>query len=305
MKLGRLLTEHQKQLETNSLANNFGDGYLYAQNLIFRNIRTAVLKQNFSFSSKHSPLYLALPLSQLEIFLSEKIIPYFDNVSVIQQIHQKLPENLAWDDISDNLKGNHVFHESCHAIARAVTTGTAKDLTLQAKNDPEKMILLRMFEESFANTCELLAVTDAGDAVHRIFFELNSYVCMFEDRTQLKTAMKDLGAAGFMKWMWLCYLQANFLKPFFNESSFDKLIYFCFAEKITPAQKKTLRALSKIAFELNLRFREVTTSFYLRLNGISRPFPQVLQFDAFQKLEKAPDLIKAMDELIQIALQGF
>ena len=95
-------------------------------------------------------------VSQLEWILQKKIIPYIDNTSVLKQLNDKLPENILWDDISDNLKGNHVFHESCHAVSRSLINEFYKDPVLKTKNDFQNHTLMRLIEESFANTCELL-----------------------------------------------------------------------------------------------------------------------------------------------------
>ncbi len=304
MKLGRLWYQHQ-QFDTQGLKENFGDGYLIAHNKIYRNIRTSTLAQKFTFSLGPYPLYQALPLSQLEWILSEKIIPYFDNVSVLQQIHQKLPQNIFWDDISDNLKGNHVFHESCHAVARGKAQEILKSPDLTNKSDLQLLILCRLIDESFANTCELLAVTDATDPVHQIFFELNSYVVMFEDRSNLKKAMQEIGEEIFMHFMILCYLHANFLTPTLTDQKFEKILSLIAKNGVgfSGPQKKSMRALSKIAFELNLRFRMVTTSFYFRLNGIFLPKDQLRDFDFIQTMIDRPELMEFLDALIKKALR--
>lgn len=305
MKLGRLWDQHQ-QFDAQGLKENFGDGYLIAHNKIYRNIRMSTLAQKFTFSLGSYPLYQALPLSQLEWILSERIIPYFDNVSVLQQIHNKLPQNIFWDDISDNLKGNHVFHESCHAVARGLSQEIPKAPGLTNNSDLQLLILSRLIEESFANTCELLAVTEATDPVHQIFFELNSYVVMFEDRSNLKKAMQEIGEELFMQFMILCYLHANFLTPTLTDQKFEKILSLI-AKKgfgFSGPQKKSMRALSKIAFELNLRFRMVTTDFYFRLNGLSMPKDQLRYFDFIQTMIENPYLMNFLEALVKKALLG-
>ncbi len=298
MKLSRLWDQHQ-QFASQGLKENFGDGFLMAHNRIYRNIRKAAQDQNFTFSLESHPFYQALPLSQLEWILSEKKIPYVDNVSVLQQIQQKIHGQIMWDDICDNFKGNHVFHESCHAVARPLSQGILKKTDL-----PQNLVLLRLLEESFANTCELLAVVDAIDPVHQIFFELNSYVVMFEDKTNLKKAMQEIGDEVFMKFMILCYLHANFLTPILNDQKFEKLLSLVSksSSDFSVPQKKSMRALSKIAFELNLRFRMVTTGFYLKLNGIATPMEELKNFDLIQTIKDRPDLIEFLNALVKKAL---
>ncbi len=305
MKLARLWDQHQ-QFANQGLEENFGDGYLMAHNSTYRNIRRTALKESFIFSLKPHPFYHALPLSQLEWILAEKTIPFFDNVGVLQQIQGKLPQQISWDDISDNLKGNHIFHESCHAVARSLTEKALKLSVSNSLPDLRKLTLVRLMEESFANTCELLSVVDAADPVHRIFFELNSYVVMFEDRANLKNAMQDIGSEVFMKFMMLSYLHANFLTAPLTDARFENVLSLIGKDKIefTLAQKKSMRALSKIAFELNLRFRMVTTSFYLRLNGISVPIEKLSDFDFIKSIKDTPELTEVLDALTKRALHG-
>ena len=301
MKLSRLWIQHQ-QFEAQGLKDNFGDGYLVHHNKIYSNIRKKSLKNGFLFSSAENSLYQALPLSQLEWILSKKIIPYYNNVSALAEVNNKLPENILWDDISDNLKGNHVFHESCHSVARSLTSEIIPKNPAKNKFDLQKWTLIRLLEESFANSCELLAVTDASDVIHRIFFELNSYVVMFEDRTHLKKSLHDLGAENLTKWMILSYLQANFLRPSINDQTFEKMLLFLkpHQSSFSTADKKTLRAFSKIAFQLNLRFRQVTTSFYFKLSGVTLPLNELLDFDFLETLKNSQELCQSLDLLAKI-----
>lgn len=303
MKLKHLWTQHQKFAAPDGLSENFGDNYLLAHNQIYRNIRRLCRQRGFSFSSDPNPLYLALPLSQLDSILSKKVIPYHDNTTVIHQLLDRLPENIFWDDISDNLKGNHAFHEACHAVARSLTQNHYQSDNLRTPSNFQKFTLIRLLEESFANACELLAVIDASDSTHRIFFELNSYICMFEDRTRLKMAMADLGQPFLMMFMMFSYLHANFLTPQLTDQKFEKLLSLIHKNLPTPLtgpQKKTLRSLSKIAFELNLRFRMVTTSLYLRLSGAPVSDKEMMNFDFIQILENVPELWPLLNQLAQI-----
>ena len=181
---------------------------------------------------------------------------------------------------------------------------TERHLTELNTQELQILVLSRLIEESFANTCELLAVVDAIDPVHQIFFELNSYVVMLEDKTNLKKALQDIGEHIFMKFMILCYLHANFLAPPLSDQKFEKLFSLISEKKseFSLSQKKSMRALSKIAFELNLRFRMVTTGFYLKLNGISTPMAELKDFDFIQTMIDRPELMEFLDALIKKAL---
>lgn len=203
MKLSRLLEFHSQNATDQGLANNLGDAYLYCNNRIYRNVRDHVLKFGFKFSDEIDPNYLALPLAELENILKNKKIPYFDNVSVLKKIEQNKLGVATWEDVRDNLKKNFLFHESCHACARSLYSRNSSRLN--------NRVLNLLVEESFANTCELLAVLDTEDAAHRIFYEMNSYTALFEIKTEFKNAVRDLGMANVAKIIFFGYLHSNHL----------------------------------------------------------------------------------------------
>ncbi len=287
MKLANLLDQNKKSAnQSGALKDSLGDGFLIANNLIFRNIRTRAVSVGFRFSTAQNDAYRVLPLSQLDSILKTKTIPYFDNVTVLEQVEARMPRETVWDDISDNLKGNSVFHEACHAVSRSFVIGFENRLTTEAEIDPEAArVLASLLEESFANTCELLSIMDASDQVHRIFIELNSYVYMLDDRVHLINASRDLGAEVFFKFVMLMYLHSNFLREL-NETSFERSLKIAcqssdaaVSKVQDPKLRKSLRQIAKIAYQLNPRFREVTTRFYLRLNGVRANVNELNNFD--------------------------
>lgn len=272
MKLARLIEIHHGTLGEDTLADNFGDGVLVSKNHIYRKIRLAALKAQFKFSSNPQPDYAALPFAQLEEILASRQIPYVNNVSVIEKLVAKLKDDVVWDDISDGLRKNFVFHEACHAVARTFAG------TISVADSSAKAFQVLM-EESFANTCEFLAVADAEETAHRIFFELNSYTALFEERHFIKTAVKSCGFECVFKLMWLAYLHSNFLREHFSDKEWRRCLEIAGAASHLPPQLKALKNLSKVAFTLDPRFRLVTTRFHLKLNAISMTTDEILNFD--------------------------
>lgn len=291
MKLRRLLEAHDSGQPSEGLALNLGDGYLCEKNQIFRQIRKHALKNGFRYSTEFDRDYLALPLSQLNALLTKKQLPYFDNVSVLKKINSQVHSELNWDDVSDNLKRNYLFHESCHAVARSCFHET------QESKSPEHLLRI-LLEESFANTCELLAVVDVNDPAHRLFYEWNSYTCLIQERVSLNKALEEMGGANLFKYFLFCYLHSNFLKDGLTDSSFQRLVKMVFKDKsLDPKKLKTLRALAKIAFTLDWRFRKVTTGLHLRLCGFQEAFPQLLDFDFMEVLETRSHLQNSIEKL--------
>lgn len=295
MKLAQLLEKDQSSNKPEVLQKNFGDAYLIQHNRIFAKIRKATLTSGFQYSLEKNEAYYALPLTQLEAVLESKTIPYIDNRSVLQKLESHHPSVIFWDDIMDGLKKNHVFHESCHAVARQVIQRHSTGLV----NSNENTILKMLLEESFSNTCELLAVTDVTDNSHRIFFEWNSYVCMFEDRTNLKKAQESMGEALVFRFMLFSYLHSNFLCEGMSDKTFQSILKLIpEAQKLSEQHAKILRSFAKIAFKLNPRFREVTTGFHLRLQGFKAPLRKSLDFDFMDLITRGPAYQMMIAELV-------
>lgn len=293
MKLASLLEHHAKSAtagELPSLNRVFGDGFLITNNSIYRAVRSLADRAGYQFSREQNDAYRVLPLSQLEEILRSKKIPYFDNVTVLEDLEKRIPRATVWGDISDNLKGNSVFHEGAHAAARAASLSSGG---ADVSSRPELRALVMLLEESYANAVELLSIVDAEDQVHRIFLELNSYVYMLNDRVHLRNAETLLGRSTLLRFLVLCYLYANFLREFSDSrgGSFDQVLDLLASlspeskTKLADAKtRRSLRQLSKVAFELNPRFREVTTRFYLRLSGVAFDVTGSRDFDFMAEL---------------------
>lgn len=315
MKIKNLLMQVNQQsnaLSMNSTDNklilqqNFGDAYLLQKNKIYKNIRKACLNEGYIFSSELNSDYLSLSLSQLENILKDKKIPFFDNVSVLDQIEKKLSNQkvtgLDWDDIVDNLIKNHLFHESCHAVARSMVE-KFDELVIHNLNKNSNSILNRIIEESFANTCEFIAIIDVQDAFHRIFYEWNSYTFLIEEKSRLQKMIEDFGKEFVFKFIFYCYLQSNFLKENCDETSFQ--IILSMIDKNANIEKhhiKNLKSLAKIPFTLNPRFRYITLGLHLKINGYSQNINQYVNLDFFN-LIKQSNYQSLVDQLVKLAIQ--
>lgn len=265
----------QKHIDAHSehvaLLDNFGDGYLFRHNQIIRRIRNKTLQLGFNFSNQPDSDYLSFPMGQLEVILAKKIIPYIDNVTPFKKLNQRILVSLDWNHVIDNVRPNYIFHESCHAVARA--------MSFEA-NDISTRITTTLLEESFANTCEFLSIADANDQSHLLFLELNSYFAIFEDRTILKKTIDSLGIAAVFQFMLLCYLHSHFLNERLIDVDFKKIISFTSFEKSPDI--KVLKSLAQNVFALNPRFRYSTTEMYLRMNNIEISVQNAIDFDYFK-----------------------
>lgn len=291
MKITQLLDVHNKYSNKPSLSSNFGDGYLIHHNSIFKNIRLSTINYGFLFTENTNVDYQTLPLVQLESILDEKKFPFLDNVSVLKKLSDRL-HDVNWNDLNHGLKKNYLFHESCHAVARSVFEKEPIN-----KKFPVLQILI---EESFANTCEFLAIIDVHDKIHRIFYEQNSYTFLPDIRINLKNCVADIGIKKLFKFMLLAYLHSNFLKPNLTDIHFYQILKFIDIESTNHKYLKSLRALSKIALTLDLEFRSVTTQLHLRLNNQNTCLDN---FDIMTILLENKNWSTVVDKLTQTALQ--
>lgn len=290
MKLSTLLSQHSVNSGPGDIRGNMGDSYLLNSNKIYRQIRQKILDLGYSFSDDPNSDYLALPMAQLESVLKSKKIPYVNNVRPLIKLNEQTRSTLDWDHVVDNIKPNYILHESCHAIARHYSFSS---------NDLQTRALLTLIEESFANTCEFLAMADAQDPTHLLFLEINSYFTVFEDRTHLKKAIDKYGLIPIFKFMLLSYLHSNFLNDEMDDYTFKKVLELSHFSNNPEA--KILKSLGENAFLLNPRFRYTTTEMYLRLQGISTPVTEVLNFDYLNPIitnKNISDLIHQLALLI-------
>lgn len=304
MKLTTVLNLHSSNTSPNSLKDNLGDGFLIKHNPIFRSIRESALKHGFSFSTEFNPSYQTLPMGQLEAILQSKKIPYSDNVSPLMQLNERAPSMIEWDHVVDNLKPNYLFHESCHAVARSEKPAALLKLKRPVERSDENLFIAGFLaEESFANTCEFLAIAYAQDTNHRLFLEMNSFFTIFEDRTLLKKSQDTYGLEAMTKFMFFCYMQSNFLRDSINSSELNQIIEFATFPK-TP-DTKLLKSLAQNAFALNPRFRFTTTELYLRIHGIIDPVQKALDFDPMALIKGHENFLSWINRLFGITSNEF
>jgi len=310
--LHQILDAHKniKALNENQLyqnLNNLGDRYLFEKNKIYRNIRLALLKYGYTFSSNYSYEYLTLPLTYLNQILVTKIIPYYDNVSALTNIENSNPKLIHWDELVDQIKKNNLFHESCHAIAYSKMNSLYPDKKQIDLFSQQQFLFYKIFEESYANTCELISILDTNDKFHRIFFEINSYICVFDEKSRLQKIEKTLGYHFLFKFSFFCYLYSNYLVNDLSNNNFIKLIELSSDSKeqynIALNQKKILFGIFKIALDLNPRFRQITTQLYTKINKMTYSHKELISFNFLDFYMSRNDLKAALDQLTHATLK--
>lgn len=222
-----------------------------------------------------------MPLGQLEMFLSSKKIFYFDNVKVLKGVELKAPKLIAWDSLAVHLKRNMIFHESCHFLAR-------HEFEKNQKLKSKIPVLQIIFEESFANSCELLAIKDVDDQLHKFFFEFNSYIYVPEVRNLIHDLTDLIGFETVFRWVMISYIYSNFLYDSIPEKDLSRILKIIgLDQKVHASLLKQLKALSKITFLLNPEFKTATTAFYLTYHGYSNGLNDLTSLDFISEIENS------------------
>lgn len=282
MKLSKLLDLDQSK-EQSVLQDCFGDAYLFEKNSFYKFIRLKIFECGYAFSNELNKDFINLSLSQLENILIKKIIPYFDNKTILNKIENQIPGQTEWEEISENLKRNFIFHESCHAYVRGIT----EKLILQDELTKNQYFYF-LLEESYANTCELLGILDVNTAVDRYFYEIHSYIFEWEEKNYIKTLVDEIGLQKTMEYFIVCFLYSHFLYQKIEDKDFLRLLIYLELESVPQKTQKSLKILSRIAFRLNPQFRLLTSRFYFRLNKIEMPLKPLQSIDVLNMLIQQP-----------------
>ncbi|MBC7754882.1 MAG: hypothetical protein H7Z71_11640 [Moraxellaceae bacterium] len=287
MKLSQLLELHHGQVTSNSVADNFGDGFLCQHNKIYSAIRAQAIGLGYSFSEDNNLHAMVLPFAHLEQIFSTKKIPMMNNVSVFDSLGKKLLKEIEWFDVEMGYKRNYLFHESCHVVARA----------LLEKVPLENRILSLLFEESFANATELFAMVEANTKEHQIFFAANSYTIAFEDSDRLIQIIKKFGFEKCFQFTILAYLHSNLLYPTYTDKDFKLVTKFIFKKDLTQPEAQRIGFLAEMAFSLDEGFKYATRGLHFKLNNCSESDFSQLKKSYLNALLNSADTANLLDTL--------
>ena len=293
VKLSELILIHDQNKSSRSLIKNLGDGYLYNQNLIFRNIRNAALSSGYRFSHERFYDYDALALTQLNSIHKKKIIPYLNNVTPLKKIEAKVRNYFSLSH-TPPLRANYLFHESAHAVAHQLLKIKLKSSVSNNQLEQERQLAIQiLFEEAFANSCESLSNVYSSTEIHDEFLFKNSYIMESKKtRITLAKSIHSFGHEMVLKILFFSFLYANLLKTKSGLNDLDRVIKICMGTKnkdskeSTHKEKKLLAQLFKTGFDLDTEFTTFTNRFCLRLSGIETNLEELFDYDFLQFFEK-------------------
>ena len=291
LKLGDLLKSHSEGHSTETLPDNLGDAYLFKFNPVFRKIRQQFLKMGYTLTQDDFCHYDVLPYASLPKILSQKKVPYKNNVQALQEIETTRPGRFTVGELV-KVKSNYVLHESSLCIADSILEKiTAGPFLSPLKITAESARVFKfIMAESFANAVESFANIYNKTPQGKLFYDLNSYVTHHHKiNVALEKAITLLGERLTFDLIYISYLYSNCLLPEPHSKQLTSIFEVLIPD--SDLRKKALdsphvRKLFSHGFELSLDFRMQTTGFFCAFMGIDTPLEKLLRIDLLEILKK-------------------
>ena len=298
----QILKLHHSFKHLSVLEKSIGDGFLFQNNLLYKNIRTEFLKLGYTYTTDDFCYYVAMPFLSLTEILKHKKVPYFNNTTPVEIIEQTHPKKFKCEDII-RPKTNHVLHESAHCIADEYLKKIIFKVDFLSK---EQNITLQMImAESFANTVESICNFWNITPEQQLFYEMNSYIIHYKKINHaLKSTIELIGLKNSFDLIYISYLCSNCLLNEISQSQFNKLISAYFNPDISAIILKnnfTLKIFSH-AFELSMDFRLQTTGFYCQMAGLKSDIFKLVDIDLillFSKQNCIQSFLNQCDHLLK------
>lgn len=162
-----ILELHNSVNNTAVLSKSIGDGFLFVNNPLYRNIRKEYLERGYTLTTEDFCHYVSMPFLSLDEILKQKKVPYFDNVTPIEFIEKTHPKLFRCEEIIKP-KTNHVLHESSHCLAEEFLKSV--NINVQHLSREQNITLKMIMAEAFANTVESVCRLLEHDSAIKTFF---------------------------------------------------------------------------------------------------------------------------------------
>ncbi len=294
--LRELIVVHRQFRFRQTLAGNIGDGFLYATNPIYQNVRGEFLRRGFSFTKKDFCRYFDFPMMSLDEVLSARALPYRDNFAWILSLERKRPGVFNMGDLhqmSPNF--NYLFHESAHCIAHSIFFGRTHMRDIPKTRDSLLKVLMG---EAFANSVECLSGAFRTGAIGEYFLRANCHFHADGKRAGfLREGIRALGFPAVAKTVFASFLYSNFLYRELSPREQGLILEFSGVKN-----KNSIRKIATIGFELNPKFRTSTTPLHLLKVGFDASLDKLIQVDPleFLKNKKQAQLRAQVNALIAV-----
>jgi hypothetical protein len=304
----RVLVEQQdRYLHPRSIADNLGDGYLYANSDFYRLIRDTALDLGFRFVERESETwsdYLVMPLLALASILEKKEIPYVDNVSFLRKLYAQKPDLLvSLRLLYGSLRRNYTFHESCHCVARHLDC--IGRYTSEQFATPEQAFIGRsLIEEAFANSVERIASISGKSASLIFFSDMNSYLIY---RSSMKDhwdrLTEELGLERLLTFLLMNYVYLNFA-PGKEDVHTENVMQYVVPLLGLDGLESVIREILKSELAISIGFLEETTSGYFHLLGYEAALQELRGSERIKEDSFSRSILQLCEELASWMVTG-
>ncbi len=306
IKLRELLRAHDTYSKNNALPDNLGDGYLYAHNKLYANVRDVVLLLGFRFNNQPSKLwgkYQAFPLISLDQILAQLTIPYLNNVTPFRYLLRINAEFQMPRSMFYTVKKNYLLHESAHCISYKLIRGYKKSISRVLPQ--QQFVLSALLSESFANAIELLASSLIVREPQLLFFHMNSYMTYSsQGLTGLRSMVSQWGLEETLKFCCFAYLLANLCHETASEATIDKIIHrIWYGSTIEAGARSLLHEVFKYGFILNPVFRVDAGFAYFQMSKTEREFEKIKTLNLVDE-PVISEILTVFDLFADVALKG-
>lgn len=302
----QLLELHDSYRDQTAAPEALGDGYLYANNRIFRNVRDVFTALGGKLTSHDYCGYGDLPLAALPELVATKTLVYKRSADAYRKIEAARPGAFGLFEIPTQSQ-NYLTHESAHLIADQVLNDPKLDLTALDPN--QAFVMKSLMAESFATSTETLGLYFLISPQDRAFYYLNSYITglppklggdvgVFNGigRFHIKTAFELL---------YVGLLFSNFLFSKIKPDGRALILDLVFPNrKLNAEEKQVANSLIDRGFHLNESFRTKTNSYYFKSAGYTVPLTKLLDFNFLGLLYKTPALKACLNSFADILATG-
>jgi hypothetical protein len=315
--LYRILSAHDSCRHLSELPLVLGDGYLYSNNRVFRNVRDVVKRLGYQFTDQDFCNYRTIPFMALPEILKQRRIPYQDTVSGLQLIERNRPGAVRVSDLDAKLR-NPILHESGHCIAERILPAfqETKGITgLQAQ------VARMLASESFAIIAEVVAWTSCQSLLDRFFFNHSSYISATpwgNWHKNLNFIRECAGIYGYeliFKLVYFSCLHEQFLIENVGPLEFRRVLEFIVPDqKFAKSDLLRLRRVFYLYYSGNghasqrptaVRFRKMTANFYFTYTlGLNGSLEQFLDFDFMTIFENSSSLRGRLDLMVEFTELG-
>ena len=304
--LKKVLNAHFENLTFSEATLSLGDGYLIRHNPTIRNIRSVFRSFGYGFTTGDSFHYTNYPIISLPMILGKKLVPVKDTVTARANLEKEYPGIFTFNEIW-SLRGNRIFHESCHCIADYLSR-TAETPMYSAKTTLREVVVRTLIGESFAIAGELLTTIYAQSNIHKLILMENTYWVAIERQKELEKSIHIIGHSNTTKLLFFSFLYSSFLLNSVNQKEFDRAIAMCnLPEKLDAKSKRFLFEMFNRDMNHQPEFRLQAVAFYLKQINVKIRTDQIvklLNFDIMSYIEKDDKLVSLIDALISFHQEG-